>query len=199
MDHSQRDWQSLLSHEEESMMTPATHEYHLNVHAAGKTYSLDVRQAFRFGYTLLRTRKLKEAAQIFEAMTHAETPSRPATIMLAYCRAGLKDYAASSALLCQLFAGENERDKADRLHTAFVYMSVGMWADAIEELAALARQCPELPSVCLLLGDLFALQHKRTKAILCWRMAAKRDHDGGAITAVVRQLVSSQVKPSTGP
>jgi hypothetical protein len=180
-------------------MTSTIHEYHLNVRAGDKTHSLDFCQAFRFGYTLLRTRKLKEACQVFEAMTHAEASGRPATIMLAYCKAGLKDYAASSALLCQLFAEENDRGKADQLHTAFVYMSVGMWADAIEELAALAHECPELPSVCLLLGDLFALQHKRTKAILCWRMAAKRDHDGGAITAVARQLVSSQVKSHASP
>jgi tetratricopeptide (TPR) repeat protein len=181
------------------MMTPATREYHLNVHAAGKNYNLDFRQAFRFGYTLLRTRKFKDAAQIFEAMAHAAAPGRLATIMLAYCRAGLKDYAASNALLCQLFAEESERVKADQLHAAFVYMSVGMWTDAIEELTALARQYPELPSVCLLLGDLFALQHKRTKAVLCWRMAAKRDHDGGAITAVVRQLVSSKVNSHASP
>jgi hypothetical protein len=180
------------------MMSPATHEYHLNVHAAGKNYSLDFRQAFRFGYTLLRTRKFKEAEQIFEAMSRAESPGRSATIMLAYCKAGLRDYATSNTLLCQVFA-EEEKAKADQLHTAFVYMSVGMWADATEELTALARQCHELPAVCLLLGDLFALQHKRTKAICCWRMAVARDHDDGAVAEFARQLVSSQTKSHTSP
>ena len=179
-------------------MTPTTHEYHLNVRAAGKTYSLDFRQAFRFGYTLLRTRKFKDACHVFEAMTHSEAPGPLARIMLAYCKAGLKDYATSNALLCQVFA-DDEKAKADQLHTAFVYLSVGMWADAIEELTKLARQCPDLPAICLLLGDMLASQGRRTKAILCWRLAVARDHDDGAVAAVARQLVSSQTKSHTSP
>ena len=72
MDRSQCDWESLLS-DVGWVMTSATHEHHLNIRAAGKTYSLDFRQAFRFGYTLLRTRKFKDAAPVFEAMMHWET------------------------------------------------------------------------------------------------------------------------------
>ena len=179
-------------------MTPTTHEHHLNIRAAGKKYSLDFRQAFRFGYTLLRTRKFKDAASVFEAMTHLGGHDYLATIMLAYCKAGLKDYAASNALLCQVFA-DDEKSKADQLHTAFVYLSVGMWTDAIEELTKLARQCPDLPAICLLLGDVLASQGRRTKAILCWRLAVARDHDDGAVAAVARQLVSSQTKSHTSP
>ncbi len=174
------------------MVAIATNEYHLNVHTAGKDYSLDFRQAFRFGYTLLRTRKFKEAAQVFEAMSHINVPGKPATIMLAYCKVGLKDYAASSTLLCQVFT--DEKEKADQLHTAFVYMSVGMWADAIEELAAMASQCPELPAICLLLGDVFALQNKRAKAILSWRLAVTRDQGNGAVATVARQLIGPQAE-----
>jgi hypothetical protein len=176
------------------MMPLATHEYHLNVHTASKDYSLDFRQAFRFGYTLLRTRKFKEAAQIFEAMARADVCGKLVTTMLACCKAGLRDYTASSSLLCQVFVDENEREKANQLHTSFVYMSVGMWADAIEELAAMARQYPELPAICLLLGDLFALQHKRTKAVLSWRLAVARDQNDGAVATVARQLIGPQAK-----
>ena len=174
-------------------MASATHEYHLNVRAAGKTYGLDFRQAFRFGYTLLRTRRFKDACRVFEGMMHSKTPDPLATIMLAYCKAGLKDYAANNALLCQVF-GDDEKAKADQLHAAFVYLSVGMWTDAIVELTTLERQCPDLPAICLLLGDVLAYQGRRTEAIVCWRLAAARDHDGGAVAAVARQLVAAQTK-----
>jgi len=87
---------------------------------------------------------------------------------------------------------EGEKDKAVQLHTAFVYMSVGMWADAIEELGKLVNRCHNLPAICLLLGDVFALQKNRSKAILCWRLATKRDRDNGAVAAVARQLLSAQ-------
>jgi thioredoxin-like negative regulator of GroEL len=172
-------------------MTPATHEHHLNIRAAGKTYSLDFRQAFRFGYTLLRTRKFKDAASVFEAMMHLGDHDHLAAIMLAYCKAGLKDYAASNALLYETF-GDGEKTRAEQLHATFVYLSLQMWPDAAEELTAMARECPDLPVICLLLGDLLVIQRRRTKAILCWRLAAKRDHDGGAVAMVARQLIASQ-------
>lgn len=174
-------------------MTPTTHELHLNVNANGKIYSLDFRQAFRFGYSLLRTRKFKEACQVFEAMTHLDASDRLATIMLAYCKAGMKDYQTSNALLSKVFVEEKDT-RADQLHTGFVYLSVGMWNDAIEEFATIARQSPDLPVICLLLGDLFAFKKNRTKAMMCWRLAAARDHDDGAVAAVARQLVSAQTK-----
>ena len=172
-------------------MASATHEHHLNIRAAGKTYSLDFRQAFRFGYTLLRTRKFKDAASVFEAMMHMGDHEHLAAIMLAYCKAGLKDYAASNALLCEAF-GDGEKTKAEQLHATFVYLSLQMWPDAAEELTAMAREYPDLPVICLLLGDLLLIQRKPTKAILYWQQAAKQDHDGGAVAMVARQLIASQ-------
>jgi tetratricopeptide (TPR) repeat protein len=172
-------------------MASATHEHHLNIRAAGKTYSLDFRQAFRFGYTLLRTRKFKDAASVFEAMMHLGDHDHLAAIMLAYCKAGLKDYAASNALLCEAF-GDGEKTKAEQLHATFVYLSLQMWPDAAEELTAMAREYPDLPVICLLLGDLLLIQKKPTKAILCWQQATKQDHDGGAVAMVARQLIASQ-------
>jgi hypothetical protein len=177
-------------------MTPTTHEYHLNVRAGDKTYSLDFRQAFRFGYTLLRTRKFKEAFQIFEAMTRSGDHASLLAILLAYCRAGLGDYGGSSTVLCEVFP-DGEREKAIWLHTAFVYLSVGLWTDAAEELGKAARQRPDLPVICLLLGDVLAILRRRTKAIMCWRLAAARDRDGGAVAATARLLISSQTKPPT--
>ena len=175
-------------------MASATHEHHLNIRAAGKMYSLDFRQAFCFGYTLLRTRKFKDAASVFEAMIRLGDHDHLAAIMLAYCKAGLRDYAASNALLCEAF-GDGEKTRAEQLHATFVYLSLQMWPDAVQELTALAEECPNLPVICLLLGDLLLIQRKPTKAIQCWRLAAERDHDGGAVATVARQLIASQTTP----
>lgn len=114
-------------------------------------------------------------------------------IMLAYCRAGLRDYGGSSVLLYESFP-DGEWEKAERLHTAFVYLSVGMWADAVEELRNVARQCPDLPEICLLLGDLLMIHGRRTEAINCWRLAIARDRSSGAVAAVARHRISSQMK-----
>jgi len=174
-------------------MASTKQEYHLNVHANGKSYRLDYPKAFQFGYSLLRTRKFQEAAKIFETMIRGEDPDRSAAVMLAYCKAGIRDYASSSAILCEVFADESERIKADQCHTAFVYMSVGMWADAIEELTSVIRQSRNLSSICLLLGDLFMLLHKPKKAFLCWKMALQRD-PSGAIGLIARLLMGPKAK-----
>jgi tetratricopeptide (TPR) repeat protein len=128
---------------------------------------------------------------VFEAMIRLGDHDHLAAIMLAYCKAGLRDYAASNALLCEAF-GDGEKTKAEQLHATFVYLSLQMWPDAAEELTALAREYPDLPVICLLLGDLLLIQRKPTKAILYWQQAAKRDHDGGTVAMVARQLIASQ-------
>jgi thioredoxin-like negative regulator of GroEL len=177
-------------------MTTATQEYRLKVRASGKTYHLNCRQAFYFGYALARTRKFTEASPIFEALTRSDEDGSSATIMLACCKAGLKDYAASSELLNEVFS-EDRKEKADQLHAAFVYLSLGMWADAVQELTAMAQECQDLPVICLLLGDLLAFQRKRTKAIICWRLAVARDRGNGAVGTTAKRLLSSQMKQHT--
>jgi tetratricopeptide (TPR) repeat protein len=177
-------------------MTITTHKSQLDVRAAGKTYHLDFRQAFRFGYTLLRTRKYEDAVRVFEALARLGGSDPLPAIMLAYCKAGMKDFETSNTLLCAAFSDEG-KGKAEQLQAVFVYLSVGMWADGIDELTKMVRQYPDLPIICLLLGDVLVSQRKRTKAILCWRLAIARDHDDGAVAAVARRSISSQVKPPT--
>lgn len=174
-------------------MTPATHEHHLTIRAAGKAYSLDFRQAFRMGYKLARTRKFRDAAEVFEELRPFDDCEHSATIMLAYCKAGLRDFATSYTLLNAVFSDDQE-DKADQLHTAFAYLSVGMWADAIEELVDLARQCPNLPAASLLLGDAFLVQKQHDKAVSCWQLVVERGRNGGAVAAVAQQLIAAEAK-----
>ena len=104
-------------------------EYRLNVHAAGKTYSLDFRQGFRFGYTLLKTAQFKEASRVFQP-TGALGLLRHAVSHACVLPSWSPGRRVNKALLSAAFP-EGGRDKAERLHTAFVYLSVGMWADAV--------------------------------------------------------------------
>ncbi|MEN6458531.1 MAG: hypothetical protein ABFC63_06330 [Thermoguttaceae bacterium] len=197
MDHDKPN-HKLDSHDTERQVMPATDCHHLNIRAAGKTYRLDFRQAFSFGYTLLRTRKFKDAARVFESMANIGGSDPAVVTMLAYCKAGLREYQACSALLCNVFV-DDARPRAEQLHAAFVYLSVGMWTDAIDELTKMTRKCPDLPIVCLLLGDVLAMRGKRRKAILCWRLAAARDRKDGAVAAVARRLISSQTRTRPNP
>lgn len=171
-------------------MASASREHRLNLRTAGKTYRLDFRQAFRFGYTLLRARRFKEAASVFDALMRLGDPDHLAAIMLAYCKALVKDYQGSQGLLVAAFPG-NRLVLADQLHTAFVYVSLGMWTDAVEELTAIVEETADLPVVCLLLGDLFAALGKRSDAVKYWRYAAGRDRKDGAVRAVLEQQMAS--------
>jgi thioredoxin-like negative regulator of GroEL len=174
--------------------TTTANEHRLTVRVEGKTYNVDFRQAFRVGYALARTGRYEDAVRLFEAMAHSGTPSRSVTIMLAFCKAGLKDYRGSKDLLSAEFP-DNQKAEADQLHTAFVFLSVGMWADGIEELIEVARRHPDLPTVCLLLGEALLARGKQTKAILCWRLATARDRADGAVAMVARHLISAHLKP----
>lgn len=120
-------------------------------------------------------------------------PSRDAVVvLLAYCKATARDYQASNRLLCQQLS-EQHRTKADQLQAALVYLTLGMWKDAAEEFFMLVRACPHLPVICLLLGDVLAYQGQRTKALLCWRLAVKRDRDDGLVAVVARQMLSAHL------
>jgi hypothetical protein len=174
-----------------------TSEYRLNVRAGGKTYSLDFQNAFFFGYSLLRARKFNKAFQVFRSLGRAGRDVPALAVLLSYCRAGLRDYGGSSALLCRTFPG-GQREKAEWLHTAFVYLGVGMWTDAAMELSKVVRRYPDLPVACLLLGDVLAILRRRAKAVKCWQLAIARDRGGGPVAATARRLISSFTNRSAG-
>ena len=187
---------SAASHNQPSpAATPST--YRLTVRAGGKTYALDFQNAFFFGYSLLRRRKFKKAFQVFRSLARVGSDVPALAVLLSYCRAGLRDYGGSSAVLCRVFP-DGEREKAESLHTAFVYLGVGMWTDGAMELGKVARQCPDLPVACLLLGDVLAILRRRTKAVKCWQLAIARDRSGGPVATTARRLLLSFGRRSGG-
>lgn len=118
--------------------------------------------------------------------------------MLACCKAGLNRYSSCNKLLRTLFAAEGS-PVAERLHTAFVYRNLGLRADAIRELTQVAQNRPDLPTVCLLLGDLYEAIGQKQRAIQCWRLAIQRDDPGGAVALVARQGLSALARQGQPP
>lgn len=151
----------------------------------GKDERLSYSQAFAFGHTLLRRERAEAARTIFQHLTRLRPEDRPAKIMLARCQARLKDYAACKRLLDSLFEGELQ-PIAERLHTALVYRAVGFYPEARKELSDIVKSRPELPTPCLVLGDLYEKVGRRDLAEQTWSLAATRDHEGGAVANSVQ-------------
>jgi len=171
---------------------------HVPVRLGDKTYSLSPQRAFFEGYCLLRAGQYEEAAMIFNAIPAAGVHPRRSAIMLARCKAGLREYETCLELLRSAFAGEPEQ-VADALHTAFIYDAMGMLTDAIRELAQVARVRPDLPTPCLLLGDLFARVGMQGNAARSWKVAMERDNVGGAVADAAKKRLSELVpKPQRG-
>ena len=156
----------------------------------GKSLMLDYPHAFALGDQLLQSGHVTTARAIFESL--GKTPNRGprAQIMLALCQARLNEFAACSTTLAAAF--DHDKDSiSDNLHSALVFQKLGFRSDAIDTLGQLVTRFAGLPTVCLLLGDLFAVQGDRDKASDCWTMALKRDRlRGGVALAASRRLKS---------
>jgi hypothetical protein len=158
-----------------------------------RDYLLDPERAFIFAHTLVLQKKYDLAATVLKAVVASkEEHPRPA-ILLAYCQAALKDYAASHDLL-ELSFSEERRPVADRLHDAFAYHGLGVKSDTIQELVGLANEFKDLPTVCLILGDLFAEAKNLRQATLCWKLAVQRDGKEGFVAQAAREVLR-RLKP----
>jgi len=160
----------------------------------GKSLALDYPRAFALGDQLLQSGHVTTARAIFESL--GKTPNRGprAQIMLALCQARLNEFANCSTTLAAAF--EDDKDSiSENLHSALVFQKLGFRSDAIDTLGQLVTRFAGLPTVCLLLGDLFAVQGDRNKASDCWTMALKRDRlQGGVAIAARRRLKSTQTE-----
>jgi len=158
----------------------------------GKSLALDYPRAFALGDQLLQSGHVKTARAIFESI--GKTPHRGprAQIMLALCQARLNEFAACFTTLAAAFE-DDKQSISENLHSALVFQKLGFRSDAIDTLGKLVTQFAGLPTVCLLLGDLFAVQGDHGKASDCWTMALKRDRlQGGVALAARRRLKSTQ-------
>ncbi|HTQ40399.1 MAG TPA: hypothetical protein VMJ32_15345 [Pirellulales bacterium] len=164
-----------------------------------KKLTLDFPRAFALGDALFEAGRLHEARHIFETLAKTTDRGPRAKIMLAQCEASLEHFAACSEILEAAFSGES-KPVAEELHTAFVFHKVGFRDDAIRATSKLAIKFEGVPTLCLVLGDLFAENGNLEKAKKCWKLAVKRDllRGGVAISANRRLKAKGTAKDSFG-
>jgi hypothetical protein len=150
-----------------------------------KHRELTFEETFACGHSLLKSKKYAAAAEIFNTLLKARGGDRRVMIMLALCEAKLDHFEVCQQILRDAFEGKDE-PLAEKLHSAFVYYKMGMSAEVVQELAAIVTDRADLPTVCLILGDLFGRKRQLDKARSCWKTAIKRDERGGAVALAAR-------------
>jgi tetratricopeptide (TPR) repeat protein len=157
----------------------------------GKTLSLDFSHAFALGDALFEAGRLETARSVFHVLAKITDRGPRARIMLAQCEAGLRHFDACSEILTAAFKGE-DKPIAEELHTAFVFHKLGLRDDAIRAVSKLAMKFESTPTLCLVLGDLFAEAGNLKKARACWKLAIKRDLLRGGVELAARRRLKSQ-------
>jgi hypothetical protein len=166
----------------------ATQESRIRLLVGERSYLLDPQRAFVFAHTLILKKEYDKAATVLEAVVASKVEHPRPAILLAYCQAALKEYAASHDLL-ELSFPEDRRPVANRLHDAFAYHGLGVKRDTLQELISLSNEYKDLPTVCLILGDLFAEVKNLRQASLCWKLAVQRDGKEGIVAQAAREVL----------
>jgi Flp pilus assembly protein TadD len=140
-------------------------------------------QAFMLACSLLDDGQVEDAIRLFERLAEFTDHGPRALIMLAFCHAAALHFEQCSRPLAELFNGDKKHVAAD-LHNAFVSYHVGIRQDALNIMVELVNKHPDLPTLCLLLGNMFAAAGESGMAKKCWSLAVHRDRNDGAVAAV---------------
>jgi thioredoxin-like negative regulator of GroEL len=141
---------------------------------------LSFQQVFSLGHSLFQSGHYARAQDVFAVLGRVRGRGPRAKIMLARCKAEIESFEACSQILQTIFEGEQE-PIAEELQGAFVFHTMGMQNDAIREMVKAVREYPDFPTALLCLGDLYLEKGDHAKATYCWKLAIKRDRNGGAI------------------
>jgi hypothetical protein len=152
--------------------------------------ALSYRQAFACGHALVEQQRFAEARQIFRVLAAVAGRGPRARIMLARCEAGLGQFKLCRQILGNIFRHETH-PVWEELAAAFVLWQLGLRGEAARALAHVIGQYPNLPTVCLLLGERFAAARNDAKAGYCFRLAIRRDNAQGAVSAAARQHLAA--------
>lgn len=155
----------------------------------GQAYRLTYDKAFALGCAILKQGHAEQASKVFERLEAFTDRGPRAAILWAFCEAAAKQFAKCSAILSQALDGESP-EVAETLHDVFVYYHVASRQEAIRNLADLVNQHHELPTLCLLLGDMLAAADNPSLACKCWKLAVRRDRADGAVAAVAKQRLA---------
>jgi hypothetical protein len=155
----------------------------LAIRVGGKAQVVTYEQAFGLAFSLSERKQFEPAARLFEKLEKFTDRGPRAFIMHAYCEAAALQFDRCSRPLSAAFDGERQSLASD-LHNAFISYHVGIRQDAINALVDLVNRDRELPTVCLLLGDMFHALGNPKMARKCWSLAIERDWPNGAVAIV---------------
>lgn len=168
----------------------------ITVGIGDQSYRLTYEKAFAFGCSLLEQGRLADAAALFERLEEFADRGPRAFIMQAFCEAAALHFDDCSKPLNTAFEGANQ-ETANSLHNAFVSYHVGIREDAIKSMIELVNEHRDLPTLCLLLGDMLAAASQIPMARNCWSMAVKRDRQNGAVAGVARSRLQRAAEKSS--
>jgi tetratricopeptide (TPR) repeat protein len=158
----------------------------------GKVYKFDFARAFLFGDALLSSGQFHAARYVFEVLGREAGHGPRAKIMLACCEAKLKHFAECASIIGMTF--DDSGAGAEDLHSALVYQSIGMRADAIAALHKLAERFSNLPTLSLLLGDDLARSGDFDRARKAWNAAIKKDRPNGEVAIAAKRRLQADNK-----
>jgi hypothetical protein len=156
---------------------------HIEIRVGKQVKRVAYAQAFMLACSLLDDGQIADAIRLFERLTEFTDHGPRALIMLAFCHAAALHFEQCNRPLAELFNGDKKQVAAD-LHNAFVSYHVGIRQDALNIMVELVNNHPDLPTLCLLLGKMFAAAGEPTMAKKCWSLAVHRDRQDGAVAAV---------------
>lgn len=165
----------------------------IDMHIGGKVRSVSYEQAFVIAFALVDRKKHEHAARLFERLEQFTDRGPRAFIMQAFCEAAASHFDNCSKPLAAIFQGDDQ-SLASELHNAFISYHVGIRLESIAALTELVNHNRELPTVCLLLGDMYRTLGKFETARKCWSLAIKRDWPNGAVAIVASLHIKGLTK-----
>jgi thioredoxin-like negative regulator of GroEL len=175
--------------------SPAPAEIEIKI--GGQSKKLTFEQAFVAACSLMERGQLAAASQLFSRLEAFTDRGPRAFIMHAFCECAEKHFDRSQASLDAAF-GQDQHNVAVALQDAFVSYHVGIRHEGLQAIAELVDGHENLPTLCLLLGDMLHAKGDEDLAQRCWSLAVHRDRAGGAVAAAALRHLRSFSRQS-GP
>ncbi len=125
----------------------------------GRPQRLRYDKAFVLACALLENGQTSEAGKLFERLEAFTDRGPRAFIMQAFCEAASMRVEKCGESLSAAFEGEDQKI-ADALQSAFVSYHVGIRQDALQVMTDLVNAHHNLPTLCLLLGNMLKADEK---------------------------------------
>jgi hypothetical protein len=185
-----------MNDEEDTELEPPA-PAHIELTLDGQQMRLAYEQAFSLASQLLERGDTRNAARLFERLEEFTDRGPRAFIMQAFCEAAAMNFDRVSPPLTEAFRAQNQTI-ATALHNAFISYHVGIRQDGLNTMVDLVNKHQDLPTLCLLLGNMLQAAGQLPMARKCWAMAIERDRKGGAVAAVAARHLRKSAGEGSG-